>query len=312
MAKKSAATAVAPVEAPAAPVEDNPLASLMGALDAEADGVQFTPQDRPPEGFTEPAPEPEQPEATPAASQAPAQTPDPEPEPEGEPEGEEEDDTPVFTKADMAKALALQNFSPADLTSQPAQPEPQAAVPPTVAAPAPQESVQRYTPVQVPVLDDDVFTEVMTDPVAFQQYMGQTYLAAKQAAMLEIMQSLPSLIREHNEDERVLNQFREEHPEIKGQEALLTKAILAARAKHPTITTREGIMEKAAEELSFLPSLRRDIQRTIATGKKVDVIPKAVARAGVPGGRGRVPAPGDEPQKQYNPIEEFKALGDYL
>ncbi len=297
--------------------DDNPLAELLEtATIIEGENSGFDPSKDTNDVLGTPDPEPVKEEAVPGSVEEPDDTPgDPE---AGEKEeaGEETEEEPVYTKSQFDKMVALNAFVP-ETAQQQAQEAPEGDPAPQVAQEAAQAAQTQQAavaaqqaqlrPTQIPLMDQDRFDKVVTDPESLQEYMGEYAQSIKAETYLEVSQSMRTEFINMYQDQRALEQFIEAHPAIDGKEALLHKAIMKVRAEHPEIDTRDGLLDLVSKELDFLPTLRVDIEKAVK-GKKIDVVPKGRARSGKPAARGKISAPGETPEKPYDPIAEFAEL----
>ena len=296
--------------------EDNPLASLLEFSEGEnEEPLNFDPsansdtvlgKPEPDAPSTDPDAEPVV--AKPATTEAEAPA---EPEESAEDAEEEEaEDAPLYTQAQMDKILALNAYDPdssaveADGASETPIEAPEAPTPARKASAPPQA-------VQIPVLDDDSFNEIMTDTGKYQQHIGEVVRATAATVYLQLQQGLRLEVESMLEDHKAVEQFVNSHEAIKGNDKLLKKAILKVRAEHPKLQTREEILAQVEKELEFLPSFQKDVQRAVKS-KKVDIAPKRTARAGSPGARGKMGAVDNETPAPYNPIAEFAGIEDLI
>jgi len=286
--------------------EDNPLASLLEFSEGEnEEPLNFDPsansdtvlgKPEPDAPITEPDAEPVV--AKPATTEA------------EDAEEEEAEDAPLYTQAQMDKILALNAYDPdssaveADGASETPIEVPEAPTP-ARKAPVPPQAVQ------IPVLDDDSFNEIMTDTGKYQQHIGEVVRATAATVYLQLQQGLRLEVESMLEDHKAVEQFVNSHEAIKGNDKLLKKAILKVHAEHPKLQTREDILAQVEKELEFLPSFQKDVQRAVKS-KKVDIAPKRTARAGSPGARGKMGAVDNETPAPYNPIAEFAGIEDLI
>lgn len=220
-------------------------------------------------------------------------------------EGEEEtlvsesgpEDEKVYTLTEAQLEHLLGGMDNSDATSQ----SPEAAI----SQPEEEPPAQVVAPVvpQIPKLTQEKFDEILSDPDQLHTYLAERDAYTAQAAVQNAIPQLWSIVGEMVNNTLQMQKFLDENPAFAERPQLVAKTINQVRAKNPNLTKSQDVLAKVKDELSFLVDLRANVQKTQASGRKVNVQPKAAALRANANARGLMQP--SRPQRTENSFEEL-------